>query len=154
MMANHMRRLLLLPLLLAVAAAVAFAQGDDDVKKLQGTWMLVSGKKDGQPIAPGDIAPSRIVWKGHDAIVETPHQAKETLRAPVKFGTAGSLRTMDWVRTNGPHAGTAMLAIYQFIGPDEYVVVFAPGGKDRPTELDSKPGSGHTMHVWRRVKTP
>ena len=49
---------------------------------------------------------------------------------------------------------TAWDAIYQFIGPDEYVVVYALGGKDRPTELDSKPGSGHTMHVWRRVKSP
>ena len=48
--------------------------------------------------------------------------------------------------------GRVMLAIYEFRGPDEYVVVFAPAGKDRPKELDAKKGSGHTMHVWKRAK--
>lgn len=45
-----------------------------------------------------------------------------------------------------------MLAIYEFIGPDEYRVVFAPAGKRRPKNFDSKPGSQHHVHVRKRVK--
>jgi len=34
----------------------------------------------------------------------------------------------------------------------EYRVVFAPAGKARPKDFDSKSGSQHHVHVWKRVK--
>jgi len=150
-----MPALRLLPLVFAFAGTLAFAQAVDpaaDLKKLQGTWVLVSGKVDGQPVAAEHVSKSRIVWKGKDVVVETPHQSKDPIKAVAKLGAAGGVRTLDWTRANGPDAGKTMLAIYDFRGPDEYVVVFAPAGKDRPKELDSKPGSGTTMHVWKRQK--
>jgi uncharacterized protein (TIGR03067 family) len=151
-----MRTGYLLPLLFVAASGLAAAQGktDDaagDLKKLEGTWVLVSGKQDGKPIAADSVGKSRIVWKGKDVIVETPHQAKEPIKATATLA-AGGRGTMDWLRANGPDAGKTMLAIYEFRGPDEYVVVFAPAGKGRPKDLDTKPGSGHTQHVWKRVK--
>jgi hypothetical protein len=33
-----------------------------------------------------------------------------------------------------------------------YRVCFAPPGKPRPREFATKPGSSHTLHVWKRVK--
>lgn len=146
------------PLLLMFASGMALGQAkaDDpaaDLKKLEGTWVMVSGKRDGQPVAAEHVGKSRIVWKGKDVVVETPHQAKEPIKASATVATAGGgAKAMDWTRANGPDAGRVMLAIYEFRGPDEYVIVFAPAGKDRPKELDAKAGSGHTMHVWKRVK--
>ena len=151
-----MRRSALWPVVFTFAVGSAFAQAPDttgDLKKLEGTWVMVSGKKDGQPVAADAVGKSKIVWKGGDVVLETPHQAKDAIKASAKVGAAGSARTMDWTRANGPEAGKAMLAIYEFRGNDEYVVVFAPAGKDRPKELDAKSGSGHTMHVWKRVKS-
>ncbi len=154
-----MRTFRLFPLLFVITGGLAFGQGkaDDpaaDLKKLEGTWVLVSGKKDGQPVAADHVSKSRVVWKGGEAVVETPHQATEPIKAKVTLvaGGAGPKR-MDWTRANGPDAGKVMLAIYEFRGPDEYVIVFAPAGKDRPKDLDAKSGSGHTMHVWKRVKS-
>ena len=147
----------LLPLLFVAVAGTAFAQAkaDDaaaDLKKLEGTWVLVSGKKDGQALAGETVSKSRIVWKGKDVVVETPHQSKDPIKATATV-SGGATKSMDWTRANGPDAGKTMLAVYEFRGPDEYVVVFAPAGKDRPKELDAKAGSGHTMHVWKRVKS-
>ena len=151
----HVRNLL--PLLFAAVAGTAFAQAkvDDaaaDLKKFEGTWVLVSGKKDGQALAGETVSRSRIVWKGKDVVVETPHQSKDPIKATATV-SGGATKSMDWTRANGPDAGKTMLAVYEFRGPDEYVVVFAPAGKDRPKELDAKAGSGHTMHVWKRVKS-
>jgi uncharacterized protein (TIGR03067 family) len=145
------------PLLLVAVAGVAFAQAkpDDaatDLKKLEGTWVLVSGKEDGQAVPADHVSKSRIVWKGKDVVVETPHQAKEPIKATATV-SGGAAKSMDWTRANGPDAGKVMLAIYAFRGPDEYVVVFAPAGKERPKDLDAKAGSGHMMHVWKRVKS-
>lgn len=139
----------LLPLLLAVATSAVLAQGTDDLKKFEGTWVLVSAKRDGQPVPAADVGKGKITWKGKEAVTETPHQSKEPIKATV---TLTAPKAMDFTRANGPDAGKTMRAIYEFRGPDEYVIVFAPAGKDRPTELDSKPGSGTFMHVWKRQK--
>lgn len=147
-----MRIARLAPWLLALVTPVVFAQGADDVKKFEGTWILVSAKQDGKPVPADQVAKGKVTWKGKDVVVDTPHQHKEPIRATATTGTAGTVYTMDWTRANGPDAGKTMLAIYEFRGPDEYVVVFAPAGKDRPRELDAKAGSGATMHVWKRQK--
>ena len=153
-----MRRIAIWPVLFAFSGGIAFAQAPapdttGDLKKFEGTWVMVSGKKDGQPVAADAVGKSKIVWKGSDVVIETPHQAKEAIKASAKVGAVGGARTMDWLRANGPDAGKTMLAIYEFRGNDEYVIVFAPAGKDRPKDLDAKAGSGHTMHVWKRVKS-
>lgn len=148
----------LISLSLAFACGLAFAQARPadpaaDLKSLEGTWVMVSGKRDGEPVGADHVGKSRIVWKGGEAVVETPHQAKEPIKARVTLAApAAGPKAMDWTRASGPDAGRVMLAIYEFRGPDEYVVVFAPAGKDRPKELDAKKGSGHTMHVWKRAK--
>lgn len=152
-----MRRFILPPLVIAFTAGIALAQAPapdtaGDLKRLEGTWVMVSGKRDGQPVAADAVGKSKIVWKGSEVVIETPHQAREAIKASAKVGATGGARTMDWLRANGPDAGKTMLAIYEFKGPDEYVVVFAPAGKERPKDLDAKAGTGNTMHVWKRQK--
>ena len=76
----------LLPLLLFAASALAFAQakGDndpDEVKKFQGTWVMVSGMKDGQPVAAEHVSKSKIVWNGNVTCLETPHQTKDPIKS-------------------------------------------------------------------------
>jgi uncharacterized protein (TIGR03067 family) len=147
-----------LPLLFLVAGGLAFAQvkGDDpaaDLKKFEGSWVMVSGKTDGKPIPADQVAKSRITWRGADVVIETPHQAQDPIKAKATMVAAnGATRAMNWTRANGPDAGKTMLAIYEFRGPDEYVVVFAPAGKERPKDFGAAAGSGHFHHVWKRVK--
>ena len=140
---------------LAAVASVSFAQGKADpaeIAKFQGTWVLVSGKHDGKPIAAENVSKGKVAWKGQDVVVETPHQSKEAIKAKAALGSANGVKTMDFVRSNGPGAGSTMLAIYEFRSPDEYAIVFAAPGKPRPAEMDAKAGSGATMHVWKRQK--
>jgi uncharacterized protein (TIGR03067 family) len=144
-----------LPLILAFVASLASAQGTDsatELKKFEGTWTLAAGHKDGKPIAPADVGGSKITYKGKDVVIATPHQAKEPYKVEVVVGMANGKRTMEFHRKSGPDAGKVVYAIYEFRSPDEYVVAYGPVGTPAPAELDSKPGSGVTMHHWKRVK--
>lgn len=137
---------------LAFAADAQDGVADKEFKKLQGTWVMVSGEQDGAKIADEHIKKSKITWKGKEVFVDTPHQSKETIRGTVKIDPTRQPREMEWTRSAGPGEGKTMRAIYEFIDDDHYRVCFAPPEKVRPKEFSTKPGSGHMLHVWKRMK--
>ncbi|OAI49462.1 hypothetical protein AYO44_18495 [Planctomycetaceae bacterium SCGC AG-212-F19] len=150
-------RWLSLPFLLSAAAAFVHADAKDDavaqeIKKLEGTWVLMSGEKEGQPLPPEVVKKSKLVRKGKEVAVDTPHQSKDTIKSTHEIDPTKNPKEMTFLRVIGPDAGKKMLAIYEWIDPDQYRVVFAPAGKDRPKEFATKPGTGQIMHVWKRVK--
>jgi uncharacterized protein (TIGR03067 family) len=140
----------------AVLACAADARDDEaakkELKRLEGTWMLVSGEHDGKKIPAEHVRQSKITWKGAEVTVVTPHQSKEPIKATTVVHPEKKPAEMEWVRSTGPGAGQKMLAIYKWVGDDEYHICFAPPGKDRPKEFGTKEGTGHTWHVWKRVK--
>ena len=92
----------LLPLSFALACGLALAQAKPadpaaDLKRLEGTWVMVSGKRDGEPVGADHVGKSRIVWKGADTVVETPHQAKEPIKAKATLAAA-----CQWRFTTSP----------------------------------------------------
>jgi uncharacterized protein (TIGR03067 family) len=142
-------------LLAALAAALVAAEDDGakkELKKFEGTWVMVSGEKEGKKVAPEHVKKSKITWKGPEVHVLTPHQSRAPIKGTCTVDPSKRPRHMDWVRSEGPHKGETMPAIYEFISEDSYRVCFAPPGKPRPREFATKPGSGHTLHVWKRVK--
>src|SRR5207249_2328309 len=97
---------------LLVAAEVKDDQATKELQKFAGTWVMVTGEKDGQKIADEHVKKSKITWKGKECAVDTPHQSKETIRGTVKVDPSKQPKEMDWVRSAGPHAGKTMHAIY------------------------------------------
>ncbi len=146
-----MRITLLLPGVAAVLLVAADAK-DDELKKFEGTWVMASGEREGEKVADEHVKKSKITWEGKRVTVHTPHQSREPIRAETTVDPSKSPKQMDWVRSTGPGKGMAMHGIYEFIDADHYRVCFAPPGKERPKEFATKPGSGHTLHVWKRAK--
>jgi uncharacterized protein (TIGR03067 family) len=148
------RLILLIPAaFLLIGADTKDDQIKKEMKKLEGTWIMESGEKDGAKIAEEHVKKSKITWKGKEVVVETPHQSKEAIKSTIGgWDPSKTPAEMDWVRTNGPDSGKTMLAIYEIIDNDHYRVCFAPAGKERPKEFSTKAGSGHFLHVWKRVK--
>ncbi len=159
-----MRRLLptsvaigMLTLLAGVVASAARADDKEDagrqeLKKLQGTWVLVAAEREGEKIPDEQVKKGRITWKGAVVIVDTPHQSAEKIKATTMLDPTTNPKKMDWVRSQGPGSGQTHHAIYEFLSADEYRVCFAPPGKDRPKEFRTRPGTGEMMHTWKRVK--
>lgn len=149
-----MKRFLVLVPAVLLVVLVARAQEDaakKELQKLNGAWVMVSGERDGVKLADEHVKKSTIAWKGKDVVVVTPHQSKEPITAAVALDPTKKPAEMEWTRTNGPDAGKKMLAIYEFIGDDQYRICFAPGGKERPKDFSTKAGSGHMLHVWKRA---
>jgi uncharacterized protein (TIGR03067 family) len=145
-------------LLLAAATVLLLAGGSredearKELKKFAGAWALASGEVDGEKLADEHVKKSKITWEGSKVMLLTPHQSKEPIRADITLDPAKRPRHMDWVRSTEPGKGKRMQAIYEWLGDDRYRVCFAPPGKGRPTEFKTRPGSGHTLHVWKRAR--
>jgi uncharacterized protein (TIGR03067 family) len=137
---------------LLVAAEAREDEAGKELQKFQGTWAMVSGEKDGEKVADEHVKKSKMTWKGKQVSLLTPHQSKEVIRAETTVDPSKSPKQMDWVRSTEPGKGKTMHAIYEFIDADHYRVCFAPPGKERPKEFRTRPGTGHTLHVWKRVK--
>lgn len=123
-----------------------------EFKKFEGTWVLASGERDGMKLADDDVKKSKIVMKGEETTLFTPHQSNETIKSTRKLDPGKKPAHVDFVRSTDPGKGQTMKGIYEFIDADTYRVCFAPPDKDRPTEFKTTAGSGHTLHVWKRSK--
>jgi uncharacterized protein (TIGR03067 family) len=157
-----MNRALTLPfVVLAIAglfaAAVAEAKDNNvdqqELKRLQGTWVLVSGEMEGKKVVAEAIEASRMTYSGDTITLNTPHQSAQPITSKVKrLDPKKAPREMEWVRSAGPGAGRTMQAIYEFDGMDTYKICFDPAGKGRPKEFATTSGGCKILHVWKRAK--
>lgn len=124
-----------------------------ELKKLQGTWTLVSGEMDGKALPDEAVKKNKITWKKAAIDIDSPHQSKQHIKAKLTTLDAGKTpHAMNFTRSKGPNAGKDLKGIYAFDGPSTYKVCFDPSGKTRPKELATTPGSGYILHVWKRAK--
>jgi uncharacterized protein (TIGR03067 family) len=133
-----------------IAADAKDGEVKKELRKLQGTWVLIAGEMDGMRIPAKHVKKSRITWNGKEVTLTTPHQSKTPFKGTVTVDPRK--KEMTRVRASGPGAGKTMHAIYEFLSDDQYRVCFPPGGKKRPTKYATKPGSGQFLHVWNRQK--
>lgn len=148
-----MRLFLMAAVSVFLVAADKDDPGDKDRQKLQGTWALESGMVDGKKLTDEHIKKSKITHAGKECELTTPHQSDEPIKArTTRVDPTKEPAEMDWVRDKGPGKGMKMMAIYEWDGPDRYKVCFDPSGKERPKDFSAKAGSGHILHVWKRVK--
>ena len=52
-----------------------------ELKKLQGTWTMVSGEMDGKPLPDEAVKKNKITWKDGAIDIDSPHQSKEPIKA-------------------------------------------------------------------------
>jgi uncharacterized protein (TIGR03067 family) len=136
---------------LAAAVIVAGALGADDavraeLARLDGTWQLVSATPGGKE-PPGEVVKKiRVVIK---AGRHTVYFGDDVVAKEIPF-------TIDPARdpkatTDTLPGGKEIKGIYKLDG-DTLTSCVAEVGKERPSEFASRPGSGHTLRVFERVK--
>ena len=117
-----------------------------EMKKLEGTWQLVSSITDGKEAAADFVARVRVVIKDgkHSVFVGDDVAAKE-----IPFVADPSKNPKTTVDTLPD--GKQVLGIYK-LENDTLTSCVAAVGMERPQEFASKAGSGHTLRVFKRVK--
>jgi uncharacterized protein (TIGR03067 family) len=140
-------------LLIATVGVLLAADAPQDaaVKKeldqLQGTWQMVSHEVNGKP---------DDTLKGTVRVVEgdkfTIKKGDKVLRVgTMKLDPTKKPKWIDISFTEGPEKGKARLGIYVLDG-DMQKICYGDLDKERPAEFGSKPGTGHRLVVFKRVK--
>jgi uncharacterized protein (TIGR03067 family) len=133
---------------LGIGLLVAAARAEDksssgDKEKLQGTWVLVSGEHDGQPI-PEDVAKTvKLVFAGDKV---TLHHNDQKNEGTFKLAPGKKPKEIDLDMDSG-----AVKGIYQLDG-DTLKLANAKPGDERPKEFPKKEGSGLTVATLKRQK--
>jgi uncharacterized protein (TIGR03067 family) len=136
----------LLSLALLVSMGRAAETPDAEMKKLAGTWQLVSAVNDGKQTPEEVVKKIRVIIKDgkHTVYFDDKVVAKDV---PFTVDTTKNPKTTVDTLPDGKE----IKGIYK-LEEDMLTSCAAEVGKDRPTEFTSKPGSGHTLRVFKRVK--
>jgi uncharacterized protein (TIGR03067 family) len=114
-----------------------------DLKKLQGTWNIVTLEMEGQQYPPGN---SKIVIQGERFVSLNMGAEYE---GTVSVDESQSPRAFDLLFDQGPEAGNRSLGIYELDG-DSWKICLGLAGKRRPTKFAAEKGSGHALETLRR----
>jgi uncharacterized protein (TIGR03067 family) len=115
---------------------------------LQGTWTVTSAKRGGISAPAEQIRDWTIVFRGDRIDISF---GEEKGGGAYKVETSGEPRTIDVSGRGGAFPrGETVLGIYSVRG-DTLIYSWVKGGKQRPTDFESKPGSDQATLELRRT---
>jgi uncharacterized protein (TIGR03067 family) len=138
-------------LLVAVWSITADGPGDaakEEHQKLDGTWVVEGVLRDPREKDPNEGKGIRCVIKGDKVVAKLPGDDKPAGGLIIKIDPTKKPKAMD-IRPEGEN--DTILAIYELKG-DRLRVCWNPLGKQRPTELASRSGSGQSLVELKREK--
>ena len=125
----------------------AEAQDDEkELKKLEGTWVMVSGEAKGEKLSEQFIMNASLTIVGDKHTVKL---GEDTFIGTHNLDPTKKPKEIDTTYTEGSMKGKTSLGIYK-MGKGEFTVCFAPPGKDRPKEFTTKSGTAEIIHVWKK----
>lgn len=121
-----------------------------ELEKFQGVWQMIAAETDGKPAAEDFIKKTRVTITGNTHSVRVGDQV---IVHDITFEVDPSTTPKQVTDTinGGDQKGKQIRGIYRIEG-DQLTSCVARMDEDRPTEFVTKPGSGHTMRVFKRVK--
>lgn len=130
--------------------AMAGDAAQDEAKRLEGTWKVVSLAADGIEAPPEAIREGRWTFRGDQIIIPGPNPGKATY----KLMPDRSPKAIDMTALDGPMKGKTLECIYKVEG--ERLTICFPEGRQtatdltRPSEFGS--GKGRSLIVLERMK--
>jgi len=116
--------------------------------ELEGEWQMISGIFDGKAMDKSETKWVRRVTQGNQTTVTAGPLVM--MKFEFAIDPSHAPKQLDYQHTAGPSKGKTQLGIFTLVGDMLTVYVSAPG-KPRPRQMDSAPGAGTTLTVWKRV---
>jgi uncharacterized protein (TIGR03067 family) len=146
-----MKRLFGVMLLAGAALAVGADDKKDDavkeeLKKMEGTWLLVSGESNGEMMPAEMVKTIKAVLKGDKLSIHFGDNM--VFEGTMTVDPSKKPKTMDTVTTTDKDKKG--LAIYELDGDNFKICVGNKG--ERPKEFTGKKGSDCALYVYKREK--
>ena len=123
----------------------AAAKDDKEKNKLDGTWIMASGERDGEPAPEDFVKGFKLIIKGEKVTV---HIGDQTEEGTFRLDNDKKPKHMTYVPANGtPNRN----GIYELDGDKLKICMSRPDG-DRPTEFSTKAGSNCMLFNLKREK--
>jgi uncharacterized protein (TIGR03067 family) len=138
-------------LLLTVGLLIgADAPKDDaankELKKLEGSYVMISGEEKGDKLPETTVKNAKLTIEGDKCTVKV---GDETVVGIHKLDPTKKPKAIDRKDTAGMFKGKTALGIYK-LEKGEFTICFAAPGKERPTEFTTKSGTGVFLYVWKQ----
>jgi uncharacterized protein (TIGR03067 family) len=148
-------RLIALSLLAAGALALPLAAdtGKDskktDKERLEGTWKVIGGERDGMKLSDEDVKKLdvTVTIKGDRYSAKANGEDED---GKIKIDPTKKPKTLDFIIESGSDKGKTQLAVYSLEGDKLTICIAAPGGEKRPTELKTAAGSDTSLYTLER----
>jgi uncharacterized protein (TIGR03067 family) len=125
------------------------ADVEKELKKFQGAWTFESSESGGQKRPADQLKDLVLTFDGAKHTIKNGTKVIEV--GTQKLDLSKSPKAIDVTVTEGPNKGAVRLGIYEIDG-DTMRACFDMGGKKRPTEFESPPGSETLLNVHKRAK--
>jgi uncharacterized protein (TIGR03067 family) len=137
---------------MAVLPLAADEKKDDaakeELKKLEGTWELVTAERDAVRMPADGPKGMKAVVKGN--ILTFAKGDEVFAESTIAIDPTKKPKTIDATSTKNDDKGKIVIGIYELEG-DNLKLCLARG-KERPTEFSTKKDSGCTLYVYKRAK--
>jgi uncharacterized protein (TIGR03067 family) len=156
-MRKHVRKLVVTAF--CIAAPCALLGADDagkqeairkELKRLEGTWLLVSAERNGQEAPKEALTDSRLVMQGDKFTI---HQAGGTFEGTIGLDPTRKPKAYD-ARATRDGRKVSTLGIYE-IDDDTLRICYTPEGGQRPKEFATKGGTDEhpiVLGVYKKEK--
>ncbi len=118
----------------------------NDLKKLQGTWSVVSMEMDGKLLPDETRRKIKLTITGENFTFDN---GEDTHGGRYKVDPTQDPKELDIVITRGDEKGKVYLVSYKFEG-DRMIQCMELSNQRRPREFTGKAGSGCALEVWQR----
>jgi uncharacterized protein (TIGR03067 family) len=119
-----------------------------ELEKLSGTFAVTTFEENGKKFEGADLKKMKVVQKG---AAWKFWYGDEITEGEDKVFPDKKPKEIDSTYTNGLNKGKTVKGIYEIDG-DTIKYCWAAPTKDRPKAFGSKPDSGHTLMILKRVK--
>ena len=148
------------------AKRAAPTTAEKELAKLQGTWEILNGTSEGQPVSHGVITNNRILFR-EDAIEwrrNFPAGAEreefqvrlDVQQRPIAIDLIGMLHGALKKEQTTPLIyelqEKTMMGIYDLKGDTLRVCLSSPGATHRPTSFKTEKGSRDISYIWKRIR--
>jgi uncharacterized protein (TIGR03067 family) len=134
-------------LLLAIADAPKVDQ--EELKKLQGKWIVTEHEHGGKKTPVKELMKLRLEVQGSKMITYEAGELKEGTTI-IGLDSKAKPATLDLKVETTADAGKVVKAIWKRTG-DTLTICVAEPGKDRPKEFAGRKDSGNTMLVFKKA---